>query len=142
VWPQNDQNGKIRNWRGRAELILESRDFGAASKLAGELSTAMPISNMAFSLSTEARETEEKRLLDEAAKAFSARATQAAKAFGFGGYTVKQLDLSGGGVVVAPQPRGVAAMATSFKAGADVPLESGKSTVTVSVRGTVYLTGQ
>ena len=70
-----------------------------------------------------------------------ARAAHAAKAFGFAGYAIKQLDLSGGGVVAVPQPRAMA-MAPSFKAAADVPLESGKSTVTVSVRGTVWLKNQ
>jgi len=139
VWANTDRNGRITAWRGRAELILESKDFVAASKLAGELSRQMAISNVAFSLSREAREAEEQRLLAEAAKAFTARATQAAKAFGFSGYAVKQLDLSGTGTVT-PAPRAYAMAAPAMEAkSADLPLEGGKSTVTVSVRGTVYL---
>src|SRR5690606_25784575 len=27
VWPMNDQNGRISNWRGRAEIILESTNI-------------------------------------------------------------------------------------------------------------------
>lgn len=139
VWANTDRNGRITAWRGRAELILESRDFVAASKLAGELSRQMAISNVAFSLSREAREAEEQRLLAEAAKAFTARADQAAKAFGFSGYAVKQLDLSGAGTVT-PMPRAYAMAAPSMEAkAADLPLAGGKSAVSVSVRGTVYL---
>jgi len=104
VWANTDRNGRITTWRGRAELILESKDFGAASKLAGELSRQMAVSNVSFSLSREAREAEEQRLLAEAAKAFTTRATQAAKAFGFSGYAVKQLDLSGSGTVTPIPP--------------------------------------
>jgi len=50
VWANTDRNGKITGWRGRAELILESKDFVAASTLAGELSQAMAVSNINFSL--------------------------------------------------------------------------------------------
>ncbi len=139
VWANTDRNGRITTWRGRAELILESKDFGAASKLAGELSRQMAVSNVSFSLSREAREAEEQRLLAEAAKAFTTRATQAAKAFGFSGYAVKQLDLSGSGTVT-PMPRAYAMAAPAMEAkAADLPLEGGKSSVSVSVRGTVYL---
>ncbi|MDX3906549.1 MAG: SIMPL domain-containing protein [Pigmentiphaga sp.] len=139
VWANADRNGRITGWRGRAELILESKDFVAASKLAGDLSRLMAVSNVSFSLSREAREAEEQRLLAEAANAFRTRATDAAKAFGFSGYAVKQLDLSGTGTVT-PAPRAYAMAAPAMEAkAADLPLEGGKSTVTVSVRGTVYL---
>jgi len=139
IWANTDRNGRITGWRGRAELILESKDFVAASKLAGELSRHMAVSNVAFSLSREAREAEEQRLLAEAAKAFDARAALAAKSFGFSGYAIKQIDLSGGGTVT-PAPRAYAMAAPAMEAKmADLPLEGGKSTVTVSIRGTVYL---
>lgn len=142
VWARTDRNGKITGWRGRAELILESRDFSAASTLAGELSTSMAVSNMNFSLSREAREAEEKRLLQEAADAFKARAATASSAFGFNRYQVKQLDLSGSGTVYSPRPmmmRAKPASASADMMAESVPVEAGKATVTVSVRGTVEL---
>src|SRR5213076_477131 len=39
IYPSNDKNGRISTWRGRAEVILESRDFTAVSKLAGQLAS-------------------------------------------------------------------------------------------------------
>src|SRR5690606_19049974 len=38
VWPHNDDKGAITNWRGRAEIVLKSTDFAAASALAAKLS--------------------------------------------------------------------------------------------------------
>src|SRR5690606_12507924 len=46
VWPMNDQDGKISNWRGRGEILLESRDFAGASELATALSDRMPIAGI------------------------------------------------------------------------------------------------
>ena len=141
VWANTDRNGKITGWRGRAELVLESKDFVAASTLAGELSQAMAVANINFSLSREAREAEEQRLLQEAAKAFGVRASSAAKAFGFGSYAVKTLDLSGSGTVYSPRPMMMRAASADAKMAEALPLEAGKATVTVSVRGTVELLG-
>lgn len=140
VWANTDKTGKITGWRGRAEIILESKDFVAASTLAGDLSKSMAVSNINFSLSREAREAEEQRLLVEAAKAFRARAASASQAFGFGGYNVKQLDLSGSGTVYQPRPMmAMRASSAEAKFSDAVPMEAGKATVTVSVRGTVEL---
>ncbi|GAA4334118.1 SIMPL domain-containing protein [Pigmentiphaga soli] len=142
IWANTDRNGKITGWRGRAELVLESKDFVAASTLAGDLGKLMAVSNVAFSLSREAREAEEHSLLAEAAAAFKARANDAARAFGFGGYAIRQLDLSGSGTVYQPpRPYAMRASAMEAKAADAVPLEAGKATVTVSVRGTVDLIG-
>ena len=140
VWANTDKAGKIIGWRGRAEIILESKDFVAASTLAGELSKSMAVSNINFSLSREAQQAEEQRLLVEAAKAFRARATSASQAFGFGGYNVRQLDLSGSGMSYQPRPMmAMRAAAPEAKMSDSVPMEAGKATVTVSVRGTVEL---
>jgi predicted secreted protein len=140
VWANTDKTGKIIGWRGRAEIILESKDFVAASTLAGELSKSMAVSNIDFSLSREAREAEEQRLLVEAAKAFRARASSASQAFGFGGYNVRQLDLSGSGTVYQTRPMmAMRAASAEAKFSDSVPMEAGKATVTVSVRGTVEL---
>jgi len=140
IWPTTNRDGKITAWRGRAEILIESKDFSAASSLAGKLSDKMPVAGLSFSLSDEAREAEERRLLEQAANAFRERALAAARAFGFNGYKIRTLDLSGSGTVHAPQPRAMAMASASmdFKR-ADIPLEADTVTVTVSVNGTVAL---
>jgi len=141
VWPSTNEKGKIQNWRARGEITLESKDFAAASALASKLSDKVAISQINFSLSREAREAAEKKLLTQAADAFLARAQAAAQAFGYSNYRVQQLELSGGGSAV-PVPRPMNAMAKGFSSAAavaDAPLEAGEITVTLSVNGTVAL---
>lgn len=142
VWPNTNSKGKISSWRGQGEVVLESKDFDAAAALASKLSDKTAISNIAFSLSREAREAEERKLLKEAAQAFKDRALAAANAFGFSGYRLSKLELGGsGGPVPMPRMLGAAAMAKDASGGfsPDVPLEAGDVTVSVAVNGTIVL---
>jgi predicted secreted protein len=140
VWPNTSDKGKITHWSGHGEIVLESRDFAAASALASQLSDKVAISNISFLLSRQEREAQEHKLLDQAAQAFRDRAQAAAKAFGFSGYRLVRLELGGSGAA-APMPRGaVMAMAKAGSAPmADVPLEAGEVTVTIAVNGTIAL---
>lgn len=140
IWPNTDRDGKITAWRGRAEVVLESRDLPAAAELAARLGEHMPISGIAFSLSPQARATEEKRLLEEAAKAFTDRAGDAARAFGFSGYEIRRIDLGGTGAVYSTRRPEMAMARAAFADGAAAPqLEAGMTTVTVTVQGEVVL---
>ncbi|SAI45410.1 Predicted periplasmic/secreted protein [Bordetella ansorpii] len=141
VWPNTDNKGKVTGWRGQGEIVLQSKDFAKASALASKLSDKTAISNIGFLLSREAREAEERKLLTQAAQAFRERAVAAANAFGFSGYRIMRIELGGTG---GPQPMARApAPMMMAKAGdaraADVPLEAGEVTVTVSVSGTISL---
>lgn len=141
IWANTNRDGKVTGWHGRVELLLESKNFEAASTLASKVSARMPIAGIGFSLSEEARAQEEKRLLTEAANAFRERALSAATAFGFKGYRIRKLDLSGSGAqyVVAARPRAAMMASASLSKEADVSLEADTVTVTVSVNGTVFL---
>ncbi|MBC2770868.1 SIMPL domain-containing protein [Pusillimonas minor] len=136
VWPLTNDEGKITGWQGRAEVILESTDFEAASGLAGQLSDRMSIANLQFSVSPQVRAKAEADLLNDAAQAFKGRAQSVAQAFGYQGFRIKTLSLDGGGAEYAPMPRMMMAASADKMA---VPLEAGVETVTVSVRGEVYL---
>lgn len=142
VWPNMNNKGKIASWRGQGEIVLESKDFAAAAALASKLSDKTAISNISFSLSSAAREAEERKLLKEAAQAFKDRALAAANAFGFSGYRLSKLELGGsGGPVPMPRMMGAAmAKGGSYSsADASVPLEAGNVTVSVAVNGTIVL---
>lgn len=135
IWPMNDQDGKISNWRGRGEIYIESADFGAASQLAAALSDRMPISNLDFSVSPEARANKEEALLGEAAQAFRDRAQALTTAFGFTAYSIKEINLDGAGTRYESAPRMMSMAADKV----GVPLEAGTETVTVSIRGSIFL---
>ncbi|MBN3819533.1 SIMPL domain-containing protein [Paraburkholderia sp. Se-20369] len=141
VYPSTDRDGKISAWRGRTEIVLESRDFAAASKLAGQLSNLMQVANVEFSLSPEAQRTAEQKLTTEAIKSFRVRAEEAAKAFGYNSYAVRDVNV-GGGRNVQPYPRMMAMAAPamdSAKMSAPIAVEGGKATVSVTVNGSVQM---
>src|SRR5690606_4137226 len=62
----DDKGQKIRAWRERAELRLESADFTALSQLTGELLNTLSMGSMSFSISPELRKQHEDGLLTEA----------------------------------------------------------------------------
>ncbi len=141
VWAINNSKGKPTGWRGHGEIVLQSKKFDAASALASKLGDKSAISNVYFSLSREAREDQERKLLAQAADAFRARASAAAKAFGFSDYRIAKLELGGsGGEMARPA---VYAMAKSAMAAApaDVaaPLAPDTVNVSVDVSGTIVL---
>ena len=137
VWPVHGEDGKIKNWQGRADVLIESSDFKVASALAGQLSDRMAISNLHFFVSGAARQAAEAALLDQAAKSFTQRAQSMAAAFGYQGFRIKDLALDGGGAEFSPMPRMMLAAAAPDKT--SPPLEGSTENVTVSVRGSVYL---
>ncbi|WP_175907996.1 SIMPL domain-containing protein [Burkholderia sp. BCC1640] len=141
VYPTTDRDGKISAWRGRTEVVLESRDFAAASKLAGQLSNQMQVANVEFSLSPEAQRAAEQKLTTEAIKSFRARADEAAKAFGYNSYSIRDVNV-GGSRNVQPYPRMMAMAAApmdSAKMSAPIAVEGGKATVSVTVNGSVQM---
>nr|WP_086056350.1 SIMPL domain-containing protein [Bordetella genomosp. 9] len=137
VWPNNNNKGKLVDWRGEGSIVLESTDFAAAAALASQLGDKSAIVNIAFTLSPKARADAERRLLKQAAEAFQQRALAAASAFGFSGYRLQKLELGGG--AMAPRPYMAMAKAARAEAAADVPLEANTVTVGVDVTGTIVL---
>jgi predicted secreted protein len=140
IYPSTDRDGRISAWRGRTEVVLESHDFAAASKLAGQLSSIMQVGNVQFSLSPEAERAAGQKLTGQAIASFKQQASSAAQAFGYSGYTIREVNVghSGG---VPPRPVMMMSMRSdvSAKAAAPVPVEGGTSTVTVNVSGSVQM---
>jgi predicted secreted protein len=139
--PLYDRANQVTGWRIRAELTLESRDFKAAGALASRLQPAMKLSSMAFSLSRAARERAETAMLTDALTKYQAKAAVIAKALGFPGYTLSQVNVRSDGPIVQPMAyRGVAMAAMADAAPAPpIPVEGGKNAVTVTVAGSVVL---
>lgn len=140
IYPTTDRDGRISAWRGRTEVILESRDFGAASRLAGQLNSTMQVGSVAYSLSPGAQRAAAEKLTTEAIETFRAQAKSSANAFGYSGYTIREVDV---GRNAPPPPRpmfAMRAMAAEAKAAAPLPVEAGTSTVTVNVSGSVQMT--
>lgn len=140
IFPSTDRDGRISAWRGRTEVVLESHDFAAASKLAGQMASIMQVGNVQFSLSPEAQRVAEQKLTGEAIRSFRDQAASSAQAFGFGGYSIREVNVNHNSAMPRPMMMMSArAMGADAKVAAPMPLEGGTSTVTVNVSGSVQM---
>lgn len=134
VSPRYASNGRISGWAGRAELILAGRDLAGLSTLAGKLE-GMSVSQVRWSLSSALRLKTEDQVQAQAVQRFRAKAQTLTEQFGFKDYTLREIQVSEDASGRPIQPVMARSMA-SAEAGA-VPLEAGRTSVNVTVSGTV-----
>lgn len=138
LYPRYGKDGKINGWQGSSELILEGRDFARISTTAGKIQT-LTMGNVSFALSREQRTKVEAEAQTQAIERFKAKALEVAKGFGFTGYTLREVAINANDQGFAPAPRMLSMAKSSMAADAAVPVEAGKSTVLVSVTGSVQM---
>ncbi|MDO9198062.1 SIMPL domain-containing protein [Rhodoferax sp.] len=138
LYPRYGRDGKSIGWQGSAELVLEGRDFARISSTAGKIQT-LTVSSVSFGLSREQRTKVEADAQGIAIERFKARATEIARGFGFGGYTLREVNVSANDQGFVPRPRVMAMEAKTAMADTPVPVEAGKTSVVVTVSGSVQL---
>lgn len=136
--PRYSRDGKPLGWQGSAELILEGRDFARISGTAGRIQT-LSVGSVSFSLSREQRGKVEGEAQSIAIERFKARATEIARSFGFTGYTLREVNVTTNDQGFSPRPRMMAMEARAGVADAPLPVEAGKTSVVVTVSGSVQL---
>jgi predicted secreted protein len=124
-------------WQGNAELIVEGRDAKAIAELTGRVQT-MTIARVGFSLSGQARDRVEGEVTARAIERFRSRAAAVAKEFGFGGYLIREVTLSSDLPVPIRMPM-AQAMSARAVANDALPVEAGKTHVSVTVSGSVQM---
>jgi predicted secreted protein len=130
----------ITGWQGRAELVLEGSDTAAISQLAGRLA-GLTVARVGFGLSREARDKVEAEVAAQAISRFKARAEAHAQQFGYASYSLREVSVNGGesnAPLASPMLRVAAAPMAAMSEQAQ-PVEPGKTTVTVSVSGSIQL---
>jgi predicted secreted protein len=131
--------GKITGWQGSTELVIEGRDFTRISTTAGKVQS-LTVGHVGFSLSREAQRQLEADVQAMAIERFRAKAGDVAKGFGFQGYVLREVSISSADQEsVQPYPRAMAMQAKAAVADAPVAVEPGKSTVNITVSGSVQL---
>jgi predicted secreted protein len=136
LFPRYGKANTITAWQGSAELIVEGRDMQAITALTGRITT-MTIARVGYNLSRESREKAEGEMAAQAIARYRARAAEIAKQFGYAGYTLREVNVSGSEPNFPPVPR-VRAMSAASSDEA-LPVEPGKGAVTVTVSGSVQL---
>jgi len=136
--PRHDRNGKLVGWQGSAELVLQGRDFVRISQTAGQLAT-LTVASVSFGLSAQLRQDAQSQAQGQAIEQFQKSATEIAKSFGFGGYTLGEIHINANQAApVRPYMMAASSRSASDEA-APVPLEAGLSQVSVNVSGSVQL---
>ncbi|RYX98044.1 MAG: DUF541 domain-containing protein [Comamonadaceae bacterium] len=138
LYPRYNKDGKINGWQGTTELVLEGRDFPRITTAAGKIQT-LTMGNVSFALSREQRAKVEGEAQAMAIERFKAKAQDISRAFGFTGYTLREVSVNANDSGIIPRPRAMMAMAKSDMQSAPVPVEAGKSTVVVDVSGSVQM---
>lgn len=140
VRPQHDKEGKVTGWLGQSQLLFESTDIAAASKLAALFQDQMPVANVSFSVSKQSRDLAEAQLMTDVAQAFKQRAQTMASALGYGAYKLKEVQLGGRGAVYkAPRVQYDAMALAAPMMAESLPIDSGTEEVSLSLSGSIYL---
>ncbi|OAL81527.1 hypothetical protein AY606_01980 [Acinetobacter sp. SFB] len=134
----DNENRKLKEWRGRAEIQIESTDFKAASQLIGELQQNFQTQSINFSVSDAQRKKVENELMVEASKNFQQRAQMLSQAWNKSGYNLVNLNLNTSNQY--PQPVMMRASMAKFS-GAEAAdaqdVAAGESKITVNANGTI-----
>lgn len=141
VYPRHDRDGKISGWRGRAEIMLEGRDFPRVTQAAAKVD-GLTVERIDFQLSRQARAKVQEQAQTEAISAFKLQAQQLAQQFGFTGYSLREVSVNRhGGYEAMPMRRMAigAAMSDAKMEALPISVEAGKVQVQVEVAGSVQL---
>ena len=138
-----NNKGAREGWTVRAELIMKAKDFAVLGTLAGQLAQQkLMIVGSSFELSRELREREEAALIERGIAAFRSKAQTASRAFGFGGYTLREVNLgsiSGDTRPVQPKVFAMRAAAAPVADAEPLAIEGGKVILTLTVTGGVLM---
>lgn len=137
VLPRYSRDRRIVAWQGTAELVLEGTDVARVSEAAGRV-PGMVVSQAGFRLSRERRERAERDVQAQAIAQFRAKAADIARAFGFSVYGLREVSVNAQDAGL-PRMRMVASEAAGAPADAPLPVEAGKTSVIVTVSGSVQL---
>ncbi len=138
VQPRYAQKGEPTKWQGVAELRAEGKDFEALTRLVGRIQT-LTVANVSYRLSREARDKAQGAVSAQAIARFRSQAETYAKDFGFGGVTLRAVEVSTGESIAPPIPRFRMAANEAVASVSALPVEAGRTSVTTTVSGLVQM---
>jgi predicted secreted protein len=138
LFPRYTNKGGISGWQGTAEIIVDGRDMAAIGQLSGRITT-MTVARVAYRLSREASEKVEADVAAEAIARYRAKAGEYAKQFGYGGYSIREVNVTTTEPPQGPMPMARAQTAAMSAPGDALSVEPGKAQVNASVSGTVQM---
>jgi len=136
--PRFDAKGRINGWTGSTQMSVQGRDMATIAALAGQVAS-MNVSSLEYSVSREAREKVEGEVTAQAIARFRAKAADYAKAFGYGGFVIRDVNVNVDNGQPPPRPYAMVRAAAAPKMSDSLPVEAGSGAVTANVNGSVQL---
>lgn len=133
----DNDNRKLKEWRGRAQIRLKSGDFKAASQLISELQQNFQTESINFAVSDAKRKKVENELMIEASKNFQQRAQSLAQAWNKSGYQLVNVNLNTNNYSNHPVPRLAMMKAAAMDAVPEQEMAAGESKMTVNANGAI-----
>ena len=131
-------NKKIKGWRVRQSLRLESQDMALMSDVLGGLQNKLALQSMRFTVSPKSKDKQDAILIDEALEAFNKRAKQVVNKLGRKRYKIVDINISTSAARgVRPQYEMRAMAMDSLESAPSV--SAGEQTVSVTVNGNIEL---
>ena len=134
----DNDNQKLKEWRGRAEVQIESKDFKAASQLISELQQTFQTQSINFTVSDDQRKKVENELIVEVSKNFQKRAQMLSQAWNKSSYNLVNVNINTNSSY--PQPMMMRANSAKFASADMAPpqdMAAGESKITVSANGSI-----
>lgn len=129
----------ISGWQGTTELIVQGKDAAAIAQLTGRVQT-MAIARVGYTLSREARERVEAEVSAQAIARWRAKAALMSQQFGYGGYVVREVNVSTNDSHQPPMPMLMKSARAAGMADEALPTEAGKGEVSATVSGSAQMT--
>ena len=131
-------NNKIKGWRVRQSLRLESKDMALMSDILGKLQSDLALQSMQFTVSPDSKNAQDKILIDNAIESFEERAMQVVKKLHRNNYKIVNMNISTSGVAgINPQYQ-MRSMALESANSAPV-VSAGEQTLRVTVNASIEL---
>ena len=136
----DNDSQKLKEWRGRAEIRIESTDFKNVSQIISELQQNFQTQSINFTVSDAQRKKVENELVVEASKNFQQRAQTLSQAWNKSGYNLVNINLNTSNYGGQPVPRMAMMKASSNSLEiADQQMAGGESKISVNASGTIQL---
>jgi len=131
-------NNKIKGWRVRQSLRLESKDMALMSDVLGKLQSDLTLQSIQFTVSPENKNAQDEALIDNAIESFEKRASQVVKKLRRNSYKIVNLNISTSGVAgISPQYQ---MRAMSLESANSAPaISAGEQTLSVTVNASIEL---
>jgi len=141
TFPRYDSRGgqtTRSGWQVRAQIVVKSKDFNTLGSLVGRLGQSLQIAGSSFEISPELRAQESTALIERGVRAFQDKAQAATRAFGYVGYSVREVTVGSAGQSFSPRAA-LRVESTLSTSSSPLPIESGPVTLSVTVNGSVQM---